>query len=138
MTHGYFIIDNDTNRAVAHFPTYEAAKVAHDAIEPVASRPDRPWPQMWRYMIEAERGPNDCRTDLYEQTLTYFSQLKDNPPCATTDAPTTAPRDETRQQLAIRLRLASPKRADAGRYLAPQDDASDCPLFRATNEPTLL
>lgn len=54
-------------------------------------------------------------------------------------APTTArPADETRQQLEIRLRLASPKRGNPGAILASQDDASECPLFRAANEPRLF
>lgn len=43
-----------------------------------------------------------------------------------------------RAAIEIALRLAAPKRADAGRYLAAQDDASDCPLFRAANEPRLF
>lgn len=122
MTYGYFITDNDTGRAVAHYPTMAEAQAAHEAIEPVASRPDRPWPQMWHYMIEAERGPNDCRQDLYGETLEYFSQLH----------------TDNRAAIEIALRLAAPKRADAGRYLTQQDDASDCPLFRAANEPRLL
>lgn len=139
MTHGYFITDNDTGRAVAHFPTYDEASVAHKAMEPVASRPDRPWPQMWHYMIECANGPDDFRQDLYAKTLEYFSHLKDFRPCATTDAPTTGrPADETRQQLEIRLRLASPKRGNPGAILAPQADASDCPLFTAADEPQLF
>lgn len=70
--------------------------------------------------------------------MTNIPNQKDFLPCATTDAPITAPRDETRQQLEIRLRLASPKRGNPGAILAPQADASDCPLFCAANEPRLL
>lgn len=71
--------------------------------------------------------------------MTNIPNQKDFRPCATTDAPITAPRaDETRQQLEIRLRLASPKRGNPGAILAPQADASDCPLFRAANEPRLF
>lgn len=135
MTHGYFIIDNDTNRAVAHFPTYKAAKVAHDAIEPVASRPDRPWPQMWHYMIESERGPNDCRQDLYAKTLEHFSHLRSR---IEITPELRKSHTDNRAAIEIALRLAAPKRADAGRYLTTQDDASDCPLFRAANEPRLF
>lgn len=44
----------------------------------------------------------------------------------------------TRQAQLIALRLAAPKRADAGKIIAVQDDASDCPLFIAANEPRLF
>jgi hypothetical protein len=71
--------------------------------------------------------------------MTNIPNQKDFLPCATTDAPITAPRAyETRQQLEIRLRLASPKRGNPGAILAPQADASDCPLFVSANEPRLF
>lgn len=44
---------------------------------------------------------------------------------------------ETSRQL-IALRIASPKRADAGAIITRQHDASDCPLFVAAAEPTLF
>ena len=47
-------------------------------------------------------------------------------------------RDLSREAQLIALRLAAPKRADAGRIIAAQDDASDCPLFRAADEPRLV
>ncbi len=46
-----------------------------------------------------------------------------------------APSAQERQLIA--LRLASPKRADAGRYLMGQHDAGALPLFIAGNEPGL-
>ena len=69
-------------------------------------------------------------------------QPKDTP-CPTTDTTagrTGAPRSalSERDAAIMRLRLASPKRGNPGRFLSPQDDASDCPLFRAANEPSLL
>ena len=45
---------------------------------------------------------------------------------------------QSEAQRQIALRLAAPKRANAGKVIAPQDDASDCPLFRAANEPRLI
>lgn len=45
-------------------------------------------------------------------------------------------REEAQRQIA--LRLAAPKRADAGQFIADQHDASDCPLFRAADEPRLF
>lgn len=38
----------------------------------------------------------------------------------------------------LSLRLSAPKRADAGRIIAAQDDASELALFRANDEPRLL
>jgi hypothetical protein len=71
--------------------------------------------------------------------MTNIPNQKDFLSCATTDAPITAPRaDETRQRLEIALRLASPKRGNPGAILAPQADASECPLFCAANEPQLF
>lgn len=70
--------------------------------------------------------------------MTDITNQKDYPPCATTDAPITAPRDTNRQRLEIALRLASPKRGNPGAILAPQADASDCPLFVSANEPRLF
>lgn len=52
-------------------------------------------------------------------------------------APASAPAGE-RDRQRIALQLASPKRADAGRTLAMQHDASALPLFVAANEPALL
>lgn len=43
---------------------------------------------------------------------------------------------DDRQRIA--LRLASPMRADPGRYIAAQADAGHLPLFIAANEPVLL
>lgn len=43
-----------------------------------------------------------------------------------------------RQREEMRLRAASPKRANAGKPIADQRDAGDCPLFIAANEPRLL
>ena len=48
------------------------------------------------------------------------------------------PKREDRDAQLLTLRVAAPKRADAGRVIAAQDDASDCPLFRAADEPRLL
>lgn len=39
---------------------------------------------------------------------------------------------------ALRLRLAGPKRAEAGRPIAGQADAAHLPLFTAANEPRLF
>jgi hypothetical protein len=47
-------------------------------------------------------------------------------------------REMSRDAQLIALRIAAPKRAGAGRIIAAQDDASDCPLFRAADEPRLL
>lgn len=64
-------------------------------------------------------------------------------PCPMTDT-TAVPTGVRRSTLSerdaamLRLRLASPKRGNPGRQLTPQADASDCPLFRAANEPSLL
>ena len=44
--------------------------------------------------------------------------------------------DVDRQRIA--LALASPKRADAGRYIAQQDATDDLGLFAAANAPRLL
>lgn len=38
----------------------------------------------------------------------------------------------------LALAVAAPKRADAGRAIAPQDDASALDLFRHANEPRLI
>jgi hypothetical protein len=65
--------------------------------------------------------------------MTITPNQKDYPPCATTDAPISE-----RQRLEINLRLASPKRGNPGAILAPQDDASACPLFMIADEPRLL
>lgn len=46
------------------------------------------------------------------------------------------PNDRERQL--IRLKLASPMRAPAGRVIAAQADAAHLDLFRAANEPTLF
>lgn len=44
----------------------------------------------------------------------------------------------TREAQMIALRLAAPKRADAGQIIVQQHDASDCPLFRLADEPRLI
>lgn len=43
-----------------------------------------------------------------------------------------------RERQRIALRLASPKRADAGAIVVDQADAGHLPLFIAANEPVLL
>lgn len=47
-------------------------------------------------------------------------------------------RELSRDAQLIALRIAAPKRADAGRIIAAQDDAAHLPLFVAANEPKLL
>lgn len=47
------------------------------------------------------------------------------------------PTTERDRQL-IALRAASPKRANPGRVIVTQDDASDCPLFAAASQERLL
>lgn len=51
--------------------------------------------------------------------------------------PQLQPPTEKQRQI-IALRLASPKRADAGKPVADQHDAAHLPLFVAANEPGLL
>ena len=48
------------------------------------------------------------------------------------------PPSKDEAQRIIAMRLASPKRADAGAVIVPQQDAGHLPLFVAANEPRLI
>lgn len=57
---------------------------------------------------------------------------------ATGDLAAVAPPDAERARQLIALRLASPKRASAGKPIEQQQDAAHLPLFVHANEPTLF
>lgn len=56
----------------------------------------------------------------------------------TGDLEAVEPTDAARARDIIALRLASPKRADAGRIVEQQQDAAHLPLFVHANEPKLF
>lgn len=76
---GFFVIDTAAApvRAVAYHADYGAAMAARDALEPKATYPGnrKTDGKIWRFMVTAETGPNDCRADLRAITLAYHADL---------------------------------------------------------------
>jgi hypothetical protein len=56
----------------------------------------------------------------------------------TTDLDAVAPVDQARAREIITLRLAAPKRAEAGKPIEQQQDAAHLPLFVNVNEPKFI
>lgn len=56
----------------------------------------------------------------------------------TGDLDAVAPHDAAKAREIIALRLASPKRADAGKPIEQQADVAHLPLFVAANEPKFI
>lgn len=77
MSPGFFIVRTDTDTAAEWHPTLQAAMRAHRRLEGGAkpSRPSRPWPDCWAYMIESETSPSDCRRDLIARSARLRATL---------------------------------------------------------------
>lgn len=56
----------------------------------------------------------------------------------TDDLEAVAPVDQARAREIIALRLAAPKRAEAGKHVEQQQDAAHLPLFVNANEPKFI
>jgi DNA polymerase III sliding clamp (beta) subunit (PCNA family) len=82
---GFFLVENENDKAIGYYPDYASAKAAHDAIEAMPAFPSKAWPFMWRWMISSEVGDNDCRPDLIALRDKWRADL----------SPVTAPETET-------------------------------------------
>lgn len=72
---GFFIVEQATDKAIAHYPDHASAYAAHNKMECKPSFPNAVWPLIWRYMICAAVGLNDCRADLIAKTAQYFADI---------------------------------------------------------------
>lgn len=86
---GFFVIDTAAApvRAVSYHADYDGAMAERNALEPKATFPGnrKTDGKIWRYMVTAETGPNDCRADLRAITLAYHADLAAAEPVTAAD-----------------------------------------------------